>query len=271
MKKILLIVLLILVSGCSLNSKAEDSLLLISYQKEETKVSSRVFEISDEMQLVKRLNEELLMGRNTFTYTCENKIDLDEVIRMLSYLIPFDLRLSKQSYVDKAKTTYEMKVEYLDSKYEEVKLFLEKVISENITSSMSTKAKIDFAHDYILDWCEYDEDVIERNENNASAFQIQGVVFEKEAVCSGYSRCFLMMLRLMDIPCVYVPSDVINHSFNLVYDNQFRYIDVTWDEGDNRYYDLSKDEFFEDGKHELGQEFNSEYFVNFLSYIYHLN
>lgn len=272
MKKMLVILLFLLV-GCSLSSEIDTikTSLMISYPKKENKVSKSVFEISDEMQLVSQLNQSLMNEENTFTYKTEKNIDLDEVVRMLSYLVPFDLKLRQTKFRDKGTTTYEITVEYTDTNWEKSLSSLKQVVEENTTSEMTINEKIDFAHQYILDHCEYDESVVERDDSNASAFQIQGVLFDQEAVCSGYSRCFLMMMKLMGIPCVYVSSDVINHSFNLVYDGEFRFIDVTWDEKDNRYYYLDLHDFFDDGKHELSEDYDSEYFMNFLSYIYHLN
>lgn len=272
MKK-MLVLLLFLLGGCSLSNEIDtaNSTLMISYPKKETKVSKSVLEINDEMQLVSHLNQNLMNNENTFTYKTDETIDLDEVVRMLSYLVPFDLKLRQSKYINKGTTTYEITVDYTDSKYEEALSYLKQIVDENLTSKMSIEEKIDFAHEYIIEHCEYDESVVERDENNSSAFQMQGVLFNQKAVCSGYSRCFLMMMKLMDIPCVYVSSDIINHSFNLVYDGQFRFIDVTWDEKDNRYYYLDVHNFFDDGKHELSEDYDSEYFVNFLSYIYHLN
>lgn len=272
MKKMLVILLFLLV-GCSFSNEMDTtkSSLMISYPKKETRVSKNIVEVSDEMQLVSHLNQSLMKEENTFTYKTESSIDLDEVVRMLSYLVPFDLKLRQEKNIYKGSITYEITVEYTDSNWEKSLSYLKQVVDENITSDMTTEAKIDFAHQYILDHCEYDESVVERDDSNASAFQIQGVLFNQKAVCSGYSRCFLMMMKLMDIPCVYVSSDVINHSFNLVYDGEFRFIDVTWDENDNRYYYLDIHNFFDDGKHELSEDYDSEYFVNFLSYIYHLN
>lgn len=272
MKKIL-VILLFFLGGCSFSNEIDtlNSTLMISYPKKETRVSKSVFEISDEIQLVSHLNQSLMNNENSFTYKTNNSIDLDEVVRMLSYLVPFDLKLRQAKYTDKGTTTYEITVEYTDTEWAKSLSYLKEIVDENITSEMSTKEKIDFAHEYIIDHCEYDESVVERDGSNSSAFQMQGVLFNQRAVCSGYSRCFLMMMKLMDIPCVYVSSDVINHSFNLVYDGEFRFIDVTWDEKDNRYYYLDIHNFFDDGKHELSEDYDSEYFVNFLSYIYHLN
>lgn len=272
MKKILVVLLFLLV-GCSLSNELDstNSTLMISYPKKEIKVTKSVFEVNDEMQLVSHLNQNLMNNENSFTYKTDKNIDLDEVIRMLSYLVPFDLKLRQEKHTDKGVTNYKITVEYMDTEWEKSLSYLKRVVEEYITSEMTTDEKIDFAHQYILDNCEYDEDVIERDDNNAAAFQMQGVLFDQKAVCSGYSRCFLMMMKLMDIPCVYVSSDVINHSFNLVYDGEYRFIDVTWDEKDNRYYYLDIHNFFDDGKHELNEDYDSEYFVNFLSYIYHLN
>lgn len=274
MKKILVIFLLLL-TGCAYlpKSKDDESLLLISYQNEDKEESKRdeVFEVSDELQLVLKINQNLMNDRMSYTYTTENEIDLNEVVKMLSFLVPFDIKLTQNKVVEKGVSTYTINIEYTDTRSTEVISYLKNVLESNHVNDMNTSEKIDFAHQFIIDHCEYDDTIISRDENNAPAFQIQGVIFDHKAVCSGYSRCFLMMMRLLNVPCLYVSSDIINHSFNLVYDGQYRFIDVTWDEGDNRYYDLDVNAFFKDGKHELSEKYNSEYFMNFLSYIYHLN
>lgn len=272
MKKLLLAVLLMM-SGCSISKNVDttNANLMIAYPKSDAKVSKNVYEVHDEVELVSYLDQSLMNKENSFTYRTDNHIDLDEVVRMLSYLVPFDIKLKQMQHTLRTNTTYEIIIEYTDTEYDEVIAFLKELINKNISSDMTMSEKIDFAHQYILDHCDYDENVIERDENNAEAFQIQGVLFDGKAVCAGYSRCFLMMMKLMGIPCLYVSSDVINHSFNLVYDGEYRFIDVTWDEGDNRYYYLDRDHFFDDGKHRLNENYDSEYFMNFLSYVYHLN
>lgn len=263
-KKIIL-VLLFALTGCA----DTDSTLLLTHQKEDA--DTAIIKVQNEMQLVKMINESILEQNNTITYTADEALDLDEIVRMLSYLIPFDIQYTQVSYVDKGIPCYTLKLQYIDTEYEKVIASLKQIIKDNHVNKMSNASKIAFAHDYIIDHCEYDETVNSRNENNEAAFQIQGVLFERLAVCSGYSRCFLMMMRLLDIPCLYVASDEINHSFNLVYENDYRFIDVTWDENENRYYQLDKNAFFKDGKHQLDKQYNAEYFINFLSYIYHLD
>lgn len=260
MKKILC-VLLLLLSGCAI----QDYVLVTQETKE---VEQYDFKVSEAMKVARSIHTNLNNGEMTTTYISDENIDLDELVHLLSFVVPYDLKVSQSSIPLLKGIRNIFKIQYFDQNIETTNKMIDQVIAYNIDDTMSDQQKVDFVHKFIIDHCEYDTAVIERTEENETAFQIEGVMMSQKAVCSGYARTFMLFMKKLDIPCLYVSSDIINHSFNLVYTDDFYFIDTTWDEGTNSYYNLDSESFFNDGKHTLEEIYNREYFLNFLVYMY---
>ena len=63
------------------------------------------------------------------------------------------------------------------------------------------------------------------------------IMFEvKGGICSGYSKLFQDFMNEMEIPCIIVSSDAMDHAWNMVQleDGEWYHIDVTWDNPDNK-------------------------------------
>lgn len=119
---------------------------------------------------------------------------------------------------------------------------IKRIISENTTDSMDIKEKIKFLHNYIILNVEYDEeyayDIKHNIENNSPSNKASGALFDKKAVCSGYTDLMAIFLSHLEIPNIKVSTDT--HVWNAVYlDNNWYHIDVTNDDiGNNISYEF---------------------------------
>ena len=61
-------------------------------------------------------------------------------------------------------------------------------------------------------------------------FQLMALLLTGKAVCDGISAAFAMICRYAGLPCIYVASPEMNHSWNAVlYKGEVMYIDTTFD------------------------------------------
>lgn len=91
-----------------------------------------------------------------------------------------------------------------------------------------------FIHDYIIRNCIYDEDA----ENSSNAY---GCLVDGAAVCSGYSRAAMLLLKKAGIDSMLVAgtgiaenNKAVSHMWNIVWIDSVPYhLDVTWDDADD--------------------------------------
>lgn len=103
-----------------------------------------------------------------------------------------------------------------------------KLEAERIISDIQEKAETDFdrallAHDYIVENCEYDNDLKLRGAND--------VLLRKKAVCQGYSSAYKYLLKNMGINCVNAYDTKEEHEWSLIeLDGNWYHVDVTHDD-----------------------------------------
>lgn len=140
---------------------------------------------------------------------------------MITYMSACFLKLNYQYNVD----ICERMVETLNQKADEI-------ISEiSVEDEYSSELQI---HDYIVLNCSYDE-------NAANSSNAYGCLVEKKAVCSGYSRAAMILLKKAGIDSMLIggtgitsEGNSISHMWNLVWINNKPYhLDVTWDDPDS--------------------------------------
>lgn len=92
----------------------------------------------------------------------------------------------------------------------------------NITDEMSDFEKVMTVHDYmVLNYAYGESDVMH------TIF----IMTEKTGVCMGYALAFNHLMNVLKIPSTYVPSQSMNHAWNLVkIDGKWYHIDVTFDD-----------------------------------------
>ncbi len=106
------------------------------------------------------------------------------------------------------------------------------ILSLTLGEGMTDLDKALALHDYLVLNCAYDwnvgNDMGEGGENVYSAY---GALMEGNAVCEGYAKAYLTLLKRAGIDCGLIRSDAINHAWNWVeLDGQRYHVDVTWDD-----------------------------------------
>ena len=107
------------------------------------------------------------------------------------------------------------------------KLLIIQVAQAITAPNMTTEQKIRAVHDWMANYAVYDM-------NNAPASQtIEGFMYNRTAVCSGYAKTFEYFMAVLGIPCETVRgvADGDSHAWNRVAVNGvWLYVDVTWDD-----------------------------------------
>lgn len=101
------------------------------------------------------------------------------------------------------------------------------------TKNLSTKEKIRYVHDYLVDTVSYDRTVSKDN-----IYNIYGALNNGVSVCEGYARAFKYILDGMEIPCIIAVGVGTNnagesedHAWNYVrIAGRWYAVDVTWDD-----------------------------------------
>lgn len=117
-----------------------------------------------------------------------------------------------------------------------------KVIDTYITDIMTTEEKIKVIHDYIINNTVYDSVAAKNIKNYSRSNTALGALFDKKALCGGYSDTMALFLHKLDVRNFKIASD--NHVWNAVFVNdQWKHLDLTWDDPiseDNQNYLLYK-------------------------------
>lgn len=112
------------------------------------------------------------------------------------------------------------------------------IIDTVIDDDMSDYEKELAIHDWIVDWADYDKEAYNNSPkakpdpDNDNPY---GVIFQKKAICSGYTSTFQLFMDLLGIECISVKGVYQNtsgeHAWNMVrLDREWYCVDVTWDD-----------------------------------------
>lgn len=154
----------------------------------------------------------------------DTKAESDDILKIAYAVIPFFNSMSiGGSGTGQVKISFNNQSAYKSS---EVIAIAKKWNQEVIKPGMTDSQKIKAIHNKIAKEVSYDYSKTREAHSPGSA------AIKKTAVCDGYTRMFILMSTLENIPAMQVTSSVMNHGFNLVYvDGAWKLVDVTWDDG----------------------------------------
>lgn len=242
---------------------------LMTIDKSSYEEADIVYYANDEWALAKIIQYALEEGQDEIAYQSEKEMDIHQVATILSHINPFDLSLTQtivkytNSNQEVLYTSYHVIIENMDKRYQESMSYIKQIIETILEEHMTTNEKIKAIHDYIIMHTVYDREAQDYNNKNSDVFKAAGVFVDKKAVCTGYSRAFMILAKEAGIPAIFVSSTTMNHSWNYVYDGEeWRYIDVTWDDplpdrgydADERFLHLSKELFLLNQTHTLQED-----------------
>ena len=101
-----------------------------------------------------------------------------------------------------------------------------------VEPSMTDLQKALVVHDYLVQLCEYDKERLDTNTVPAVSHTAYGALVNHICVCDGYGKAFsYVMQSKLNVPCVLVSSDSMNHAWNMIQiDGNWYHVDATWDD-----------------------------------------
>lgn len=106
-----------------------------------------------------------------------------------------------------------------------------------VDSSMSQEQKALVIHDYIVSHSEYD--------TTYSMFGCSGIFMSGVGVCQSYAFSYMYILNELGIEAHFVPSDSMNHAWNVVRINgKFYHVDCTYDDPLTDRFGLASHDYF---------------------------
>lgn len=133
----------------------------------------------------------------------------------------------------------------------------------NVSDNLNQEELEKYAHDYIIENCEYDYNALDKDGNSDSKYKkynevhsAYGALVDRKAVCSGYAKTYKILLNRLGVDCVLIygkgksledekfkiRTGEVNHEWNAVKNgSEWRMTDVTWDDVEE---ESKKYEFF---------------------------
>lgn len=119
----------------------------------------------------------------------------------------------------------------------DVNEYVKNVLDLIITDDMDDIEKVAAVHDYIISNTAYDFDNLQNDTIPDVSFTVEGVLWEKKAVCQGYAEAFQLFMELMGIESkvavgTATSEGVVNsHAWNMISLNgEWYHVDTTWDD-----------------------------------------
>lgn len=197
------------------------------------------YSVTSEQQLALLLYKNYESGITEVPYVSEADISLQRVYLFLDILmaVPFSLKQGIIEYKTAGSVQY--KTMYIrieaDERYDaDVLRIASTVIESVIVENMTETEKVEAIHDYLVKSIAYDESVLQLDLTryiDHPSFSAYGALNLKTAVCSGYARAFLLLMRQLNIKAGIISSQSIQHAWNIVeIDGEWLYLDATWND-----------------------------------------
>ena len=183
---------------------------------------------ANELETAEAFADMLERGENTLRLNAPSDFDYMLCYRYLSMLYR-DAYVFE--YIPSTVNAY-IRIVYNDKdKHLKAEAEAERLAGELLNESMSDYEKYFAIHSYLLENCEYDmHAALNQATETGDAFSAYGALVDGKAVCDGISAAFAMICRYAGLPCIYVASPEMNHSWNAVlYKGEVMYIDTTFD------------------------------------------
>lgn len=114
---------------------------------------------------------------------------------------------------------------------------LKEAVGQVDPASMDASQMCVVIHDYLASVCDYIHVDSEADEDEKAAmrYTAYGALVNGQAVCQGYALAYQDIMNALDIPCITVASEKIDHAWNMVkLDGSYYHVDVTWDDSNTQ-------------------------------------
>lgn len=101
-----------------------------------------------------------------------------------------------------------------------------------VSDDMEDYEKALVIHDWLVNYCRYDEENYKANTIPASSYQAYGALAYGVAVCDGYAKAYQYIMNYkLGIACYHIGSSTMKHAWNMIeMDGKYYHVDVTWDD-----------------------------------------
>lgn len=216
---------------------------IVAVENFENTLSEAVYEKVNEIAINKseiysKIEEALLEGEEYVEFkNLSLLLKADDIFNILDTVV---YENPKIMYYKGAEYQFgKLRIHYTKSKEEikehqaEIEKIREDFISKYITEDMSDYEKELAAHDYIINNCRYDTNLLENKTIPPESYTAYGVLKMGVGVCEGYAKAMKFLLDGLGIDSLIVvgQSKGENHAWNLVkLDDGYYHVDVTWDD-----------------------------------------
>ncbi len=284
MKKLLCILLVVTLAGCSFiqntigpfeptfTTSASDYLgagvVFNKIRPESYMKETELFMVSSESELALLAAKKMEAGQTKISYRSPTDLSLQKTFMFLESIIyvPFTFSMGYTEYSRFGSSVD--KVNFVEIKHDtqndaSLKQNVDSFLLNLNLDNKDNTTQLALIHDKVVKETQYDVSILKLNleqYRGSASFEAYGVFTNKKAVCSGYSRALMALAKTRNIPIIYIASLNMEHAWNMVYDGKnWLYIDATWDDpipdAKNRvlhtYFMLTSKEFLHDGKHKF--------------------
>lgn len=190
-------------------------------------------------------------GWDTFTFQCDLNykdcfednsefIKSDYMLLINNYVSPYNKQMIIKTEGIRNEITVKVTKIYKNDEITKLKNKISEVLKKyNITKETFTEKDLERIHDYIINNTKYDDDFAKEAENfdnynnmeDITPSKATGALFNKKAVCSGYTDAFALFLDELKVPNFKVESMSRKHVWNVIYYNKkWSHVDLTWDD-----------------------------------------
>lgn len=189
------------------------------------------------------------------------------ITKLNNFVSPFNSYKKYNTYITNNSEIY-LKIDklYSETEISQINIEIDRIFKLiGINKNKDLLDNIKSIHDYLIQNIEYDEEYTDDKSLDTISNKANGALFNKKALCSGYTDTFALMLDRLNVPNFKISND--EHVWNVIYNNgKWSHIDVTWDDDevnkDNYYnfYMINTDELLEKDKeqHQFNQDFYKE-------------
>jgi hypothetical protein len=202
-------------------------------------VEETVYRIQDEKELALLSLAAFEKGEVKVYYESTTELSLNKTMQYVSSLLPFTFALqsSTQSYKQGdviVKEINSLEIQFDQAQYETLLTYVDAWDTLYMQDSYTILQELEVYHDQLLLNTQYDTSLLTidlSQSDGHGSFEAIGLFETKVAVCSGYSRAYMALLKDRGVATIMVSSIAMNHAWNLVYTgSEWKYVDVTFDD-----------------------------------------
>lgn len=123
---------------------------------------------------------------------------------------------SSSGYITRLLLTYDYTVEEFNELSAEIASVTNYLLRDLSTATISQAEKALIVHDRLVAWTEYDYFNLLNGSLPSTVYSILGPFIHRSAVCAGYAKAYMHLMRTLGFECSYVNSELNNHAWSML-------------------------------------------------------